>query len=257
MTRIETGKRWYPRQHTHQGHIDPPHWGAPVWEPSDPARRVEAREHDRQRRERNPVLEPGMLVIHDRQPKRVIEIKERPEDLWPKVFEERWQQAVADRERFSPEKPPLVRATWRDRPIVIVLALDKPGAKDDHWCAPASHGWDVLPEHYMVCHSCGQLPPCDDELTDQLVTAAVGRTEHLMSIQRGCCLGCGDPITHRMKATRFPGPNLWRPDLGDNSAVFHARQACSTFECRYRKQWEAASKVEQPTGQLALGDGAE
>jgi hypothetical protein len=46
-----------------------------------------------------------------------------------------------------------------------------------------------------------------------------------------------------MKAVRFPGPNLWRPDLGDGSAVFHDRKECSHDVSRYRGQWEAAGNA--------------
>lgn len=244
---------WYPRQNTAKGHIDPPRWAASTWEPSDPARRVEARQFDRERRDANPVLAPGMLVIHDQKPKRVVEIREQPDDLWPEVFEETWRHAVADHERFSPEKPPLDRATWRNRPVVVVLVLDQPGAKEDHRCTPASRRWDILPEHYMVCRACGQLPPCDDEIAERAIVAAIGQSDHLMSIQPGCCMGCGDPITRRMTATRFPGPNLWRPDLGDGSAVFHARAGCADFVRRYRELWQTKDyKYPRPPAEQTL-----
>lgn len=238
---------WYPHQTTARGHIDPPCWAASTWEPSDPARRVENREHDRRRREANPVLVPGMIVIHNRQPKRVVEIREQPADLWPEDYEQKWADALADHDRFHPDRPLPERASWRDRPVVIVLAADEPGAKDEHWQTAASRVWDVLPEHYMVCRSCGQLPPCDEEIADDAVDMAVGQAEHLMSIQPGCCMGCGEPITSRMTATRFPGPNLWRPDLGDDSAVFHARAGCSGFVYRYRELWQ--SKGNAPSEQ--------
>ncbi|MHA6764743.1 hypothetical protein [Streptacidiphilus sp. PAMC 29251] len=230
---------WYPHQNTTRGHIDPPRWAKSTWEPSDPARRVENREHDRRRREANPVLAPGMLVILNRQPKRIVEIREQPDDLWPEAFEKQWLGCLADHERFHPDKPRLERAAWRDRPVVVVLVADKPRAKEEHWQFPASYRWDVLPEHYSVCRSCGQLPPCDEEIADEAVDRAVGRTEHLMSIQSGCCLGCGEAITSRMTATRFPGPNLWRPDMGDGTAVFHARAGCSTFVYQYRELWQS------------------
>lgn len=257
MIRIEPGQRWYPRQNVRKGHIDPPTWGKSTWESSHPERRVEDREHERRRREANPVLASGMLVIFHRKPHRVVEIREHAADLWPEQYEQKLaeEQRMWDRDtRRYGERPE--RATWRRRPIDIVLVPDEPGAKEAHWCVPASRDWDVLPEHYMVCRQCGQLPPCDEELTERTVDAAVGRTEHLMSIQAGCCLGCGEPITHRMEATRFPGPNLWRPDLGDNSAVFHARKGCGGFVWQYREQWEAARKASEQAGQLTFDEEA-
>jgi hypothetical protein len=248
--------RWYPRQHTRKGHIDEPTWAASTWQSSHPARRVEDREHERQRREANPVLTPGMLVIFHRKPCRIVEIREHAADLWPEQYERGLAEAQRawDRDPRFGDRPE--RATWRKRPIDIALVADEPGASEQHWCVPANRDWDVLPEHYMICRQCGQLPPCDDELAEHVIQHAVGQAEHLMSIQRGCCLGCGEPITHRMKATRFPGPNLWRPDLGDGSAVFHARQGCDSFTYRYREQWEAARKAEQPAGQLTLDEGS-
>lgn len=258
MIRIENpGARWHSRNPTLNGHIDPPTFGRSTWEPSDPARRVENRERHRIWQASHVVLAPGMLVIHDRKPKRIVEIRPVPDDLWPERFETAWDKAVEDRARYSPEKPPHERATWKDRPVTIVLAEDKPAAREEHWQAPASLKWEVLSEHYAVCRACGQLPPCDHELADRAVDIEMARAERLMAIPRGCCLGCGDPITHRMNTKRFPGPNLWRPDLGDGSAVFHARQGCEGFAARYEEQWEAANKAAKPAGQLAFGeDGA-
>lgn len=38
----------------------------------------------------------------------------------------------------------------------------------------------------------------------------------------------------RQRSIRIAGPNLWRPDLADNSVVFHARRECEEIADEYR-----------------------
>lgn len=198
----------------------------------------------------------GTIVVLDREPWRVLEITERPEDLWPTRYETEWRRLVAvweerEAERIAgnpypwgkprePRRKP-VRAEWSDRPIVIVLQhVERPNSMPRHGLSRVSTDWRTLPEHYSVCRLCRELPPCRHEETEETVAAEIGKADRLMGIPRGACLGCGEAITSRMKATRFPGPNLWRPDWGTDSAVFHARQQeeCSNGVWRYEKQWK-------------------
>ncbi|MEU8136068.1 hypothetical protein [Streptodolium elevatio] len=189
--------RWYPRQRTQ-------------WTCSDE-------------------LQPGTIVVWEREPHRVIEVRERPDELWGDKFEQAWQE----RGRGD-------RSTWRYRPVVVVLQPDEqPTAKPLHLCGPANHQWWVLPEHYAICRICRELPPCRHEITEGHISFQMKRTTELLAIPRGHCLACGEAITRRMNAARFPGPNLWRPDLGDNSAVFHARAACAEGRAEYKAQWDA------------------
>jgi hypothetical protein len=199
----------------------------------------------------------GAIVVHDRQPWRVLEISERPEDLWPAGYEEAWQSLVtkwveyeAARLAGEPEpwgaprkpRPQPVRAEWIHRPITIVLQrAEQSKSNPQHFVGPADLDRQVLPEHYSVCRLCQELPPCRHEELEREVSNQVAVADELMAIPRGACLGCGETITSRMKATRFPGPNLWRPDWGTDSAVFHARSRveCSNGVWRYEKQWRA------------------
>ena len=212
-------------------------------EASSAQRRRDDRIADRMQDERIVTLEPGTLVVFQRAPYRVVEVREIPSDLWG----EKWHQAFTDElarwdARPWGERP--TSETWRDRPVSVVVRPDKqPQAKPIHMRGRASFQWDVLPEHYAICNACGELPPCSHELTEDKVRAQMVLTEELMSIPPGHCLSCGESITSRMKAVRFPGPNLWRPDLGDDSAVFHDRKECSYDVGRYRGQWEAAGNA--------------
>lgn len=240
---------WRPRNPTKRGRIDPPPTKLNrISEASSAKDRYDQRIADRRILAGSVHLQPGMIVVFERKPWRLVEVRERPIDLWGEQWERKFDEDVRWWERYGrgpyPESRP-EKATWRHRPVSVVLLPDgKPNAKPVHLIGPASHEWPVLPEHYAVCRVCGELPPCPEELADRDVELQMAKTEELMSIPAGHCLGCGEAITSRMKAVQFPGPNLWRPDLGDGSAVFHARRECSADVGRYREQWKAAGHEE-------------
>lgn len=222
-------------------------------EASTAQRRRDDRIADRIQDERIVTLEPGTLVVFQRAPYHVVEVREIPPDLWGEKRHtafatelDRWDSRKVDAhpldKRSWGDRPTV--ETWRDRPVSVIVRPDKqPQAKPVHMRGRASFKWDVLPEHYAICNACGELPPCSHELTEDKVRAQMVLTEELISIPAGHCLSCGESITSRMKAARFPGPNLWRPDLGDDSAVFHDRKECSYDVSRYRGQWEAAGNT--------------
>lgn len=229
-----------------------------IGEASTAKRRQEDRIHDRRFLGSLVQLEPGMLVVWERKPYRIIEVREKPEDLWGDQYEEGFARAVLAWETADPkrrgERPE--RATWSYRPVnVVIVPAQQPAAEPLHLKGPASKRWDVLPEHYAVCVACGELPPCSHEISEERIDREVERSEELMIVAPGCCLGCGEPITSRMKAVRFPGPNLWRPDFGHDSAVFHARQECSSDVARYRKQWQAKGNAEPQPSLFEATDG--
>ncbi|MDX5568463.1 hypothetical protein PYK79_41410 [Streptomyces sp. ID05-04B] len=232
--------RWYPREHTKHGGFHPPLTALNrIGEPSSAMRRQEERIHDKRILADYVQLKPGVLVVYDRQPWRVIETAERPLDLWDDEYEKRFAEAVAAWERWGRGDRP-EKATWSSRPMVVVLAPDgKPHEKPTHLIGPYHFSWQVLPEHYAICSACGELPPCRHELAEREADQQAARADVLMDIPPGHCLGCGEYVTTRQQAARFPGPNLWRPDMPDHSAVFHARQECSGEVERYRQQWEA------------------
>ncbi|GHG33150.1 hypothetical protein GCM10018777_56510 [Streptomyces albogriseolus] len=209
-------------------------------------------------REGVPGVEVGSIVVLERQAWRVLEIREKPEDLWPANYEKAWQGVVSrwvehEAARAAGEltpwgtpmaaQPEPVRSKWYYRPVNVVLQLvDQPKSKPRHVVTAPAYEWQTLPEHFVVCRVCHELPPCRHVETEETVNREVEKAERLMAIPRGACLGCGEAITSRMKAIRFPGPNLWRPDWGLDSAVFHARRSreeCSTAAWRYEEQWKA------------------
>lgn len=258
MFRIEftPGEHWRSRTPTRQGHIDQPTFGGYFGTaPSTVQGRMREAAHVARQRAHNPQLAPGMLVIHQSAPYRVVEIREFAEDLWPEAFEEQWQQSLEWWLKDPRPNPQPIRATWRQRPVVVVVEPDG-GGKQRHLLVAAGDRWDVLPEHYAVCRSCGELPPCSEELRDQRVEQEVQKADHLMQIQPGACMGCGDTIGPRQKSVRFPGPNLWRPDLSDGSAVFHARKECGEFVSRYEAQWVAAGAPAGGMQQVLPSEGA-
>lgn len=189
-------------------------------------------------------IQPGTIIVFtDQKAWRISEISERPDDLWPEHFNQEWERFTAwwveqfmAGQRVGKEP---TRATWEHRPLVLVIRpADKPNAKPRHVAIRASRTFYVLPEHYSVCRLCNEIPPCRHVITEATIDREMANTERLMAIPAGACLGCGEAITSRMKAVRFPGPNLWRPDFGPDSAVFHARQDCSDSASWYRQQWE-------------------
>ncbi|MDX2996394.1 hypothetical protein PV382_18010 [Streptomyces scabiei] len=197
-------------------------------------------------------IHPGTIIVwSDRKAYRVLEVTERPLDLWPEHFMTEWkrftkewvEQVVVGRDLG--EQPE--RATWEHRPLVLVIQpADRPKAKPEHYAVRASRPFYVLPEHYSVCRLCNEIPPCTHATNEAMVDHEMANTERLMAIPAGHCLGCGERITSRMKAVRFPGPNLWRPDWGNDSAVFHARSSddCAIPADSYRRQWEAKGHAE-------------
>ncbi|WP_069766016.1 hypothetical protein [Streptomyces sp. LUP47B] len=256
MVTINGREYWSPRTPTKTGfavtfpRLGPSRYG----QSSSAQRRRDDRIADRTRDEQIVTLEPDTLVVFQRSPYRVVEVREIPPDLWGEKWHQafadeldRWQSLHLDAHPLDPrrrdDRP--TQETWRDRPVSVVLRPDgKPQAKPVHLRGRASFRWDVLPEHYAVCKACGELPPCSHELTEDKVRAQMVLTEELMAIPAGHCLSCGEAITARMQAARFPGPNLWRPDLGDDSAIFHARQECSYDARRYREKWQAAGNTD-------------
>lgn len=254
MVMINGREYWTPRQPTKRGGVHPPRTSVSRIGQSSSARRRHEDRIDEKRILADYVqLTPGTLVVWERAPYRVIAVDERPDDLWGDKYEQRFASEVETWERWQRgEKPE--RSTWRRRPFAVQLVpVSDPKAKPLHLIGPGDHAWDVLPEHYSVCIACGELPPCRHELAEQQADRITARSQALMEIPYGCCMGCGEFVTHRQKAVRFPGPNLWRPDLPENSAVFHARQECSGDVEGYRRQWEATKQKDTPA-QLSLED---
>lgn len=175
-------------------------------------------------------LTAGTLVAWDRKAYRVVEVREREQANWPDAYREAWvNQGMPD------------PATWYYRPRVVVLRPEEdPDAKRLNLQGPNSARWYTLPEHYPLCRLCHELPPCRHVHTERVMARATERMEEQMAILPGACHACKEPITKRQKSFTFPGANLIRPDLGDNSAIFHTRGACSGLLASYDKRWAKA-----------------
>ncbi|MBB4982522.1 hypothetical protein [Streptomyces nymphaeiformis] len=200
-------------------------------------------------------LRAGSIVVLDRRAWRVLEITGYPGNSWPKSYEKAWRDHVElwwhanelRRAENQALKPAPDRAEFYRRPVVLVLRDENlPRSAVKHWCAPASLDWQVLPEHYAVCRACGELPPCQHG--ENRPEGGPRRPEQSggipLIVPEGCCMGCAEQIKPRMRTVRFPGPNLWYPDLGDDTAVFHSRSSCEDQVEYYRAQWQ--SEYPQP-----------
>ncbi|MDQ1037396.1 hypothetical protein QFZ75_003812 [Streptomyces sp. V3I8] len=194
-------------------------------------------------------MQAGSVVVLDRQAWRILEIDGYPSDRWPDSYEKAWRDHVElwwhanelRRANNQTAKPAPERAEFYKRPVVLVLRNENlPRSTPKHWCAPASHDWRVLPEHYAVCHACGELPPCrHGEYRWEGGPRWPEQNGGIpLMVPEDCCMGCAEPIKPRVRTVRFPGPNLWYPDLGEDTAVFHARTSCSDQVDCYRMQWQ-------------------
>lgn len=96
-----------------------------------------------------------------------------------------------------------------------------------------------LPEHYAVCHKCGELPPCSEVWTERISEAA---TEYYARFEvEGICPSCQEPVTARQKSHRFD-VNLHVP-IGP-PVTFHARRACLGAAIEYDKTLAKRTKRE-------------
>lgn len=175
-------------------------------------------------------LKPGTIIVWGRKAYRVVEVRERVQANWPDKYRDEWvKQGMPDPD------------TWRDRPRVVVLqSEDEPTAKERGLEAGNSYRWFVLPEHYPICRRCQEIPPCRHVHTERVMDRATERMDRDMALMPGVCHGCREPITKRQKHFTFPGTNLIRPDLGDNTAAFHTRRSCYNAIDSYDRRWAAA-----------------
>ncbi|EFQ84734.1 hypothetical protein HMPREF0063_10075 [Aeromicrobium marinum DSM 15272] len=103
----------------------------------------------------------------------------------------------------------------------------------------AARQWWELPEHYAVCHSCGELAPCRGHEQAQYAADQARQLEHEMRLLPGCCPGCQEPITPRQRSIEFPGEYVLNP-LMEPSPRFHLRSKCWSAAARYEEKWVVA-----------------
>lgn len=199
-----------------------PDYGPDRWRPSQSTAWTETCE-----------LEKDDVIVADRKPFLIDRIQEIRSDQWPQEYVDLWlKQEMPDAE------------TWRSRPLRVHGFWQSPGADTrlHNTIAPAKHTWDVLPEHYSVCHKCLELPPCRHVHTETVMRSATAKMARDMAILPGACHACKEPISTRQKTFAFPGANLIRPDLGDGSVIFHTRRKCFNAMHAYDKRWAAAEE---------------
>lgn len=89
----------------------------------------------------------------------------------------------------------------------------------------------TLPEHYGLCHTCGELMPCSEVWTAKVADAAAEQSARFEV--EGICPSCQEPVTARQKSHRFE-ENL-RVPLGP-PVTFHARNRCAGGAVAYDEQ---------------------
>jgi hypothetical protein len=180
-------------------------------------------------------LKPGQVIAWNFEPFRVIEVRDKPLAQWSDAFLAAWREAG--------EPPPDL---WSHRPMDLEYRIDRPGEPLMLGKGAASKLFVVLPEHYAVCSQCGQLPPCRDELADRIMAVESRRIAFEMELTIGDCHGCGERVRPREHSTLYPGENLIRPDLGENTAVFHTRQSCLEVALAYQERWLTGDPRRKP-----------
>jgi hypothetical protein len=175
-------------------------------------------------------LRPEQIAVIDRTAYRVLEVREREFVDWDQDAQDTWNRAG----RPDP-------STWPRRPMALTVRPEAlPAAAPEHFVMAASEQVFVLPEHYSVCRVCAQLPPCRHNELEAAIAREQRRLAKMLEIQPGCCHACNQPIASRQRRIRFPGPNLMRPDFGDDTAVFHLRLACRFRAAEYDSRWAPA-----------------
>lgn len=121
---------------------------------------------------------------------------------------------------------------WNDDRLRVVFRPD--GAQFDF----AQHNVSLLvgkyapiywlPEHYGLCHRCGEVTPCS-EVWSERISTEVSKQSARFEVE-GVCPSCQEPVTARQKSHRFE-ENL-RVPLGP-PVIFHARHKCGGGAVEY------------------------
>ncbi len=187
--------------------------------------------HDVWRRTDTTDLQAGTIIVAERKPWRLVDIRPRPHINWNPDYLAVWEKHGSP----DPEK-------WPYRPFALILVPELGDNKREHHCeAGGTIRWTVLPEHFSVCRLCGELPPCRHEYNEAVMEHATEKMTEAMAILPGFCHACREPVTRRQGSVRFEGANLIRPDLGDNSAIFHTRRQCWQTAKNYEDRWSSAN----------------
>lgn len=176
----------------------------------------------------------GGLIAYQRKAWRVLAVEDYPREEWTAEQEEAWAG----------------RAIRGHEPMRVEVSSPDGSEVGRMTVGPRYVSWDVLPEHYAVCVSCGELAPCVEHTSMVAAQAAMAQAERDMATLPGCCAACQEPVTHRQEAVRFPGENLLVP-LGSPGVIFHLRRSCRGSAARYEEMWVAADPT-RPRSLLTL-----
>ena len=193
--------------------------------------------------ERRPQV--GALVARDGRAWRVLEVNDLIPGDWNDDDEQMW--------RTWHEPDP---ETWTRRPFEVIVVPHELKT-DQKWrmVVRARHAvsWNVLPEHYAVCVTCGTLAPCDGLMHEAETQRAVAAADRAMQVMDGACPACNEPFTARQLATAytFVGENLLNP-LARPWVAFHNRRRCRADAAAYEEKWVAADPDNRERSLLTL-----
>lgn len=201
-----------------------------IWHPEDSEMSWFARDQESTHR-RTDKLTVGDIVVYERYPYTITRIDPDalPYQHWPQPFQESWRnENTGTKSTDRPEQ-------WERRPwridLEIIGGARTPRNKRDNGrfaavAASPTTFWTVLAEHFSVCRICQELPPCRHAFREKLLKRQEAHLNKALNLMPGTCLACAEPISKRQKTIIFNGPNLIRPDFGNDSAIFHARRSC-------------------------------
>lgn len=87
-----------------------------------------------------------------------------------------------------------------------------------------------------LCSCCGDPWPCRANLAEEAAASAAERADELgRRAEIGACFGCGEPITTRQRAIRYPDAENVRVLLAD-APVFHERESCRPHVVEYERE---------------------
>lgn len=131
---------------------------------------------------------------------------------------------------------------------VEVLPLSGPAELVPHVADVRKYtSWEVVGEHYALCHQCGEVPPCRESERAEFARREAAKADAMMQVLSGCCPACGEPITTRQKTITFDGPNALNPLDPAPRVVFHARRPCRQRAAEYEGRWVRADPSRRRT----------
>lgn len=151
----------------------------------------------------------GDLIAYDYRVWRVVEVRMKPADL--------------------------VKGGY-DRNVVIEPLR---GGKPVHLsCGRMTWIYKYPSEHYPVCHTCGDLMPCREQVIEETVKAEAERMSRYE--MPGVCPACREPVSQRQLRQTWP-QNLVVPT--GQPVTFHLRKRCAEEAMRYDSLWRKDGNV--------------